>query len=115
VTKHAGLAMHRQVMYLKPRPPKARAKPMFTALPPARKRGGARYGPPPKNPPHERMQAPERMAAVVRADNYGNDGRGRLTSRQERQLYRMALRAGANIGRGIDAKGRATPKRGCRD
>src|SRR5690348_15437652 len=78
---------------------------------PGRKRGGARFGPAPKQPPHERMQSPEPMSAVVRADNYGNDGRGRLTDRQERQVYRMALRAGANIGRGIDAKGCPTPKR----
>jgi hypothetical protein len=80
---------------------------------PARKRGGARYGPAPTNPPHERMQAPRPMSAVVRADNWGEGG-DRLTDRQERQLYRMALRAGANISRGLDTKGRPTPKRGAR-
>lgn len=77
---------------------------------PVRKRGGARYGPAPEKPPHERMQAPEPMGAVVRADVYG-EGSYRLTDRQERQLYRMALRAGANISRGLDAKHRPTPKR----
>lgn len=94
MTKHAGLAMHRQVMYLKPRPPKARAKPMFDEAPSARKRGGARYGPAPKNPPHERMQAPKPMSDDRRAEIYGGpDGASGWTYRRLRQYGRMANRA----------------------
>lgn len=55
---------------------------------PARKRGGARYGPAPKQPPHERMQAPTRMSDEQRSSNYSRGRRGR-TRRQTRQWLRM--------------------------
>lgn len=74
--------------------------------PSARKRGAARYGPPPKNPPHPGMQAPmtaERREAIYRS------GRQRMTARQERQFFRMGERNDGLLRLGV--KGRPTPKR----
>jgi hypothetical protein len=89
--------------------------------PTARKRGGARFGPPPKELPHKRMQAPEPMLFLDRLDAYTADGARGLTHRQGRQFDRMsdrdarrdpdvAVRAAALRG----SKGRPTPKRGAR-
>lgn len=36
-----------------------------------RKRGGARYGPAPEKPPHERMQSPAPMSEERRAEIHG--------------------------------------------
>lgn len=78
---------------------------------PARKRGGARYGPAPAEPPHPGMQAPEPMDKGRRLDIYtGRIHAGRptrtLTRRQERQLRRKNPLRGLYVG-----KGRPTPKR----
>lgn len=53
---------------------------------PQRKRGGAKYGPAPKNPPHERMQNPAPMSDDRRDEVYS---RTRWTARKLRQFERM--------------------------
>lgn len=83
---------------------------------PARKRGGARFGPAPKQPPHERMQAPMPMDPVRRIDVYARDrapGRRGLTDRQEeRQACRFASREARAVNLIVPgSKGRPTPKR----
>lgn len=112
------IAKHRAAVPQKPNPPKGRAVPVVVEEQSSvRKRGGAKYGPPPKNPPHERMQNPTPMGAVVRTQAYTGDGRTRLTARQERQLNRMVVRnadrhVATDLVRDLfSRKGRPTPKR----
>lgn len=65
------------------------------------KQPGRRYGPPPKDPPHPRMQSPAPMSADRRAEVYGR----RWTARQQRQFNRQHDIAGPT-----DGKLRVTPK-----
>lgn len=57
---------------------------------PGRKRGGARYGPAPQKPPHERMQAPKPMSDDRRDEVSSRDG---WTTRRVRQYQRMGARS----------------------
>jgi hypothetical protein len=75
----------------------------------AEKQPGRRYGPPPKNSPHQRMQAPEPLAMAVRWEGYTEGGHYPMTARQRRQWERMASRR--NLQPRVDGKGRTTPKR----
>lgn len=86
---------------------------------PARKQPGRRYGPAPKNPPHEGMQAPKPMDIDERLGHYF-DEHGHMTLRQERQVSRMSWRQLYRDEGQVDAieawpafngKGRPTPKR----
>lgn len=79
---------------------------------PARKRGGARYGPAPAEPPHEGMRAPEPMSSERRVNAYlRQNGFPSMTLRQMRQFVDMAERHDEAVGR-AGRKGRPTPKRG---
>jgi hypothetical protein len=82
---------------------------------PVRKRGGAKYGPAPRQQPHERMQAPKPMDPVRRVDLYTSRLQRLPTDRQERRLCRLAdLQARAEGLNVPGPKGRSTPKRGAR-
>lgn len=76
----------------------------------ARKQPGRRYGPAPKNPPHQGMQAPKPMTGPRRYDLYTGSGRRFPTTRQARQLQRMAGRDEHRPLPRIDGKASATPK-----
>lgn len=82
-----------------------------TAPPSERKQPGRRYGPPPRHLPHPRMQAPEPMSLVVRADIYRCTGsEHRFTRRQMRRYDRMAA-AQTGFPPKFEGKNRPTPKR----
>jgi hypothetical protein len=83
-----------------------------TAAPSERKQPGRKFGPPPKKPPHPRMQAPEPMTTGDRDKAYRRaPSFYTMTARQERQWVRMAERHGEVVRDRRGAKAHATPKR----
>lgn len=84
-------------------------RPRLSVAPSERKQPGRKFGPPPKNPPHPRMQAPEPLAMAVRWEHYTEGGHYPMTARQRRQWDRLAARRG--LAPRIGGKGHATPKR----